>query len=74
MEKFLLNYMSKWFAVNELSQVQTNALYFTTRHLQNDTFQIFYQGKEITEVRNTKFLGLGLHKHDSYRAHNTKRK
>ena len=65
MENFLLNYMGKWFAVNGLSlnTGKTNALYFKSNHPQNDSFQIVYQGKEIKEVTNTTFLGLGLNKH-----------
>ena len=75
MEQFLLNYMSKWFAVNELSQVQRRQMHYISKLIiSNDAFQIFYQCKEITEVTNIKFLGLGLDKHDTYRAHNTKRK
>jgi hypothetical protein len=31
--------------------------------LQDDSVQIFYQGKEIKEVINIKFLGLGLDRH-----------
>jgi len=50
--------MSKWFAVNGLSlnREKTKALHFKCDHLQNDLFQIFYQGQEIEEVTNTKFL------------------
>jgi hypothetical protein len=72
MEQFLLNYMSKWFAVNglSLSTEKTNTLHFKTNHLQNDSFQIFYQGTEIKEETNIKFIGQGLDKHDSYRDHN----
>jgi hypothetical protein len=48
--------MSKCFAVNGLSlNVQTtHALHLKSNHLQNDSFQISYQGKEIKEVTNIK--------------------
>lgn len=51
-----LNYMSTWFAVNGLSlNIQkTNALHVKSNHLQNDSFQISYQGKETKEVTNIK--------------------
>jgi hypothetical protein len=47
-----LKYMSKWSAVTGLSlNIQkTNALHLKSNHLQNDSFQISYQGKEIKDV------------------------
>jgi hypothetical protein len=49
-----LNYMSKWSAVNGLSLniKKTNALHLKSNHLQNKSFQISYQGKQIKEVTN----------------------
>jgi hypothetical protein len=48
--------MSKWFAVNglPLNIQKTNALHSKSNHLQNDSFQIYYQGKEMKEVTNIK--------------------
>jgi hypothetical protein len=75
-----LNYMSKWFAVNALSwNIQkTNALHFKSNHLQNDSFKISYQGKEIKEVTNIKISWTGAWKtygtDDSYWASNTKKR
>jgi len=58
---FKLNCMSKRFAVNGLSlNIQkTNALHLKSNHLQNDSFQISYQGKEIKEVTNIKISWTG---------------
>ena len=51
----------QWFAVNGLSlnTLKTNALHLKSNHLQNDSFQISYQGKEINEVTNIKISCAG---------------
>ena len=43
----ILNYMSKWLAVNglTLSTDKTNVITFNLNHLQDDSFQILYQEK-----------------------------
>jgi hypothetical protein len=46
-----------------LNTDKTNVIHFKSNHLQDSTFQISYQGKEIKEVINKKFLGLGLDNH-----------
>jgi hypothetical protein len=54
----ILTFVSKWFAVNGLSQnsERTNALHFKSKHLQNDSFQFFF----IKLKKLNKFYGLGL--------------
>ena len=47
----------------------TNAIKFNLNHLQDDTFQILYQDKEIKEVTNINFLGLEIDKHVEWRTH-----
>jgi hypothetical protein len=68
MQQFSLDYISKWSAVDglSLSTGKTNTLHLKINHLQNYSFQIFYQGKETKEVTNIKFIGAGLDKRDSY--------
>jgi hypothetical protein len=64
----ILNRISKWFAVNVLSLNvhNTSVIKFKLNHLQDDTFQILPQDKEIKEVTNIKFVGLGLDKHKEW--------
>jgi hypothetical protein len=66
---FITNHMSKWFAVNVLSLNvdNTNVVKFNLNCLQDDTFQILYQDKEIKGVTNIKFVGLGLDKHKEWK-------
>jgi len=61
--------MSKWFAVNILSLNvdNTNVVKFNLNRLQDDAFQFLYQDKEIKEVTNIKFVGLGLDKHKEWK-------
>jgi uncharacterized lipoprotein YajG len=42
--------------------VDNTNIKFNLNHLQDDTLQILYQDKEIQEVTNIKFVGLGLDK------------
>jgi hypothetical protein len=55
----LLNYLSKWFAVNGLTLniEKTNALHLNSNLLQNEPYHVFfYQGPETEEVTNIKFM------------------
>jgi hypothetical protein len=63
--------MSTWFAVYVLSLNldNTNVIKFNLNHLQDDTFQILYQDKEIKEVTNIKFVGLVLDMHKEWKTH-----
>lgn len=65
------NHISKWIAVNVLSLNVDNitVIKFKLNHLQDDTFQILSQDKEIKEVTNIKFVGLGLDKHKEWKTH-----
>jgi hypothetical protein len=51
---------SEWISLNI---EKTHIKQFKSNQLQNDSFQIFHQDKEIKEVPNIKFLVLGLDKH-----------
>jgi len=68
---FITNHMRKWFAVNVLSLNvdNINVEKFNLNHLQDDTFQILYQDKEIKEVTNIKFFALRLDKHKEWETH-----
>jgi len=57
--------MDEWFTVKGLSLNvdKTVVIHFNSNHLQDSIVRISYQGKEIKEVINTKFLGLDLDNH-----------
>ena len=61
----------EWFKVNGLSLniEKTSVIHLKSHHLQDNPFQISYQGKEIKEVTNTKFLGLSLDQHMEWKIH-----
>jgi hypothetical protein len=66
-----LIHMDEWFKVNGLSLNidKIIVIHFNSNHLQDSKVQISYQGKEIKEVINTKFLGLGLDNHMKWKTH-----
>jgi hypothetical protein len=63
--------MDELFTVNGLSLNidKTIVVHLNSNHLQDSTVQISYQGKEIKEVINTKFLGLSLDNHWKWKKH-----
>jgi hypothetical protein len=67
----MLNQMNEWFKANglPLNTEKTNVIHFKSHHLQDQPFQIYYQGKEIKEVKNTKFLGLSLDQQMEWKIH-----
>ena len=67
----VLNYMSKWIAVNGLilNIGKTDAFNFKSNSLQSDSFKISHQDEQIKEVTNIKFFGLGLDKRMEWKTH-----
>jgi hypothetical protein len=63
--------MNEWFSVDGLylNIDKTNAVKFSSNHLQNDLFQITHQNKTRMEATNIKFLGLELGKHMNWKNH-----
>jgi len=68
---------SEWIGFS-LNIQKTNALHLKSNHLQNDSFQISYQGKEIKELTNIKISWTGAWQtygmDDSYWANNPKKR
>jgi hypothetical protein len=63
--------MSRCFAVSglSLSMGKTNVIKFNLNHLQGDSYWIPHQNKQIKEVTNIEFLGLGLNKYIEWKTH-----
>jgi hypothetical protein len=66
-----LIHIDEWFTVNGLSLNidKTIVMHFSSNHLQDNIVQISCEGKEIKEVINIKFLGLGLDNHMKWKTH-----
>jgi len=48
---------------------KTCVIKLNVNHRQVESFKILYQGKEIKEVKNMRFLVLGIDKHMDWKTH-----
>jgi hypothetical protein len=48
---------------------KTRVIKFNLNYLQNESHQLFYKDKLITEVINTKFLGFEIYEHMNEKNH-----
>jgi hypothetical protein len=68
---YTLTQTNEWFTENGLTFKldKTNVIHFKSNYLQDGTFQITCQAKEVKEAIHTKFYKLGLDNHMKWKTH-----